>query len=169
MIFLLIKIFFVRIIDVSLGTFRTILTVKGKTLYASMIGFVEVLVWFLIVQEALNTTESGLLVGIAYAGGFATGTYIGGYLSDRYISGNLTVQAILSNTNKETIDKIRQEGFAVSVTEVYGQDHKKEKYMLFMEINKKNYDYLNQLIKKLDPKAFIVVNETKIVQNGFIK
>ena len=41
--------------------------------------------------------------------------------------------------------------------------------MLFMEINKKSYEQLKKLINELDPKAFLVVNETKIVQNGFIK
>ena len=41
---LCVKIFFVRIIDVSLGTFRTIITVKGKAIYASIIGFIEVFV-----------------------------------------------------------------------------------------------------------------------------
>ena len=40
LIFLCLKIFFVRIIDVSLGTFRTIITVKGKAFYASIIGFI---------------------------------------------------------------------------------------------------------------------------------
>ena len=44
------KIFFVRIIDVSLGTFRTMETVKGKTKEATIIGFFELLVWFLIVK-----------------------------------------------------------------------------------------------------------------------
>ena len=37
-----IKIFFCRIMDVSLGTVRTILTVKGKTLLSAVIGFAEV-------------------------------------------------------------------------------------------------------------------------------
>ena len=86
MLFLLIKIFVVRIIDVSLGTFRTILTVKGKRTYASAIGFIEVLIWFLIVREALNTDAGGIIVGIAYAGGFSTGTFIGGLLSEKFIS-----------------------------------------------------------------------------------
>lgn len=169
MIFLLIKIFFVRIVDVSLGTFRTILTVKGKRTCASIIGFIEVLIWFLIVREALNTSESGLIVGIAYASGFSVGTYIGGLLSDKFISGTLSVQIILSNNDKRIIDKIREEGFAVSVTNVFGQEYDKQKYMLFMEINKKSYEQLKKLINELDPKAFLVVNETKIVQNGFIK
>ena len=64
---------------------------------------------------------------------------------------------------------LAKEGFAVSITNVYGQDNKKEKYMLFMEINKKSYEQLEKLINELDPKAFTVVNETKLVQNGFIK
>lgn len=169
MIGLLLKVFFVRIIDVSLGTFRTILVVKGKRQYASMIGFIEVLIWFLVVREALNTDAGGLIIGIAYASGFSVGTYIGALLSDKFISGTLSVQIILSSNDKSIVDKIRNEGFAVSVTNVYGQDHKKEKYMLFMEINKKSYNQLEELINELDPKAFTVVNETKLVQNGFIK
>lgn len=76
-LFLCIKIFLVRIIDVSLGTARTIIMVKGKSLVASLIGFVEVFVWFVIAREALNTTESSLLIAFSYSLGFATGTYIG--------------------------------------------------------------------------------------------
>ena len=38
LLFLCLKIFFVRIIDVSLGTVRTIFSVKGKNLIASLIG-----------------------------------------------------------------------------------------------------------------------------------
>ena len=59
---LCVKIFFVRILDVSLGTVRMIITVKGNKLVASLIGFFEILVWFLIVKEALNTTETSILL-----------------------------------------------------------------------------------------------------------
>ena len=85
LLFLCLKIFFVRIIDVSLGTVRTIFSVKGKNLIASLIGFVEITVWFLVVKEALNTTESGLIIGISYSLGFAVGTYVGGILSNKFI------------------------------------------------------------------------------------
>ena len=59
------KIFFVRIIDVSLGTFRTMETVKGKTKEATIIGFFELLIWFLIVKEALNTTSNSIFIAIS--------------------------------------------------------------------------------------------------------
>ena len=165
---LCVKIFFVRILDVSLGTVRMIITVKGNKLVASLIGFFEILVWFLIVKEALNTTETSIFIALSYSLGYATGTYIGGILSDKFISGTLSVQVILSNNNHKIVDKIREEGFAVSVVNVKGkEDH--DKYMLFMEIDKKKINQLKYLIKSLDSKAFVVVNETKMVENGFFK
>lgn len=166
---LCLKIFFVRIIDVSLGTVRTLITVKGRTLLASMVGFIEIFVWFVIVKEALNTTETSLWIAIAYSLGFATGTYIGGYLSDRFIKGNFGVQVVTSNNNHKLIDVLRSEGYAVSVIDVKGQDKANEKYMLFIEIQKNNFEHLKRLIHSIDKKAFIVVNETKYVQNGYIK
>ena len=165
---LCVKIFFVRILDVSLGTVRMIITVKGNNLVASLIGFFEILVWFLIVKEALNTTETSIFIALSYSLGYATGTYIGGILSDKFVSGTLSVQVILSNNNHKIVDKIREEGFAVSVVNVKGkEDH--DKYMLFMEIDKKKINQLKYLIKFLDSKAFVVVNETKMVENGFFK
>ena len=93
-LFLCIKIFLVRIIDVTLGTLRTIITVKDKVFLASVIGFFEVLVWFLIAKEALDTEIDSIFIGIFYALGFATGTYIGGKISRKVIKGNFLVQVI---------------------------------------------------------------------------
>lgn len=167
LLFLCIKIFFVRIIDVSLGTCRTIVTVKGNKLLAAIIGFVEVFVWFIIVREALNTDETSLFVALSYAGGYATGTYIGGWLSAIVIKGNFGVQVITSSKNDAMVDVLRQNGYAVSVINVEGQDKKNEKYMLFIEIDKNKFKKLKKLIKTLDEKAFIVVNETREVENGY--
>lgn len=169
MLILCIQIFLVRILDVSLGTVRTILTIKGKNLQASLVGFFEVLVWFLIVKEALNTDINSIWIAISYAGGFATGTFIGGFISDHFITGNLAVQVITSSQNDDIVKIIREHGYGVSVIEAKGHDKKNGKYMLFIEINKKRLNQLKNLINTLDEKAFIVVNETKLVENGYFK
>lgn len=169
LLFLCIKIFCVRILDVSLGTIRTIITVKGRNLLASMVGFIEVFIWFLIVREALNTDNTSIFIAISYSLGFATGTYIGGVISDKFISGNLSVQVVTSKKDDNMIKVLRKEGYGVSVVDVKGKDDTKEKYMLFIEIDKKNISHLKNIIKSLDSKSFIVVNETKYVQNGYFK
>ena len=66
-----IKIFFIRILDVALVTIRTIITIQGKTWLASIVGFIEVFIWFVIVKEALNTYENSIIIAISYALGFA--------------------------------------------------------------------------------------------------
>lgn len=164
---LCLKVFFVRIIDVSMGTCRTIVSVKGKRVLASLIGFVEVFVWFVVVKEALNTDETSILIALSYAAGFAIGTYIGGWLSATFIKGNFGVQVITSSKNDAMIDCLRSNGYAVSVINVEGQDKTNERYMLFLEIDKKRFKSLKKLIKTLDEKAFIVVNETREVENGY--
>ena len=168
MLELCIKIFLVRIIDVSLGTVRTIFSVKAKSLIASLIGFIEVTIWFLIVREALNSDSNSIWGTLSYAAGFATGTYIGGMLSKKFINGNLGVQIITDDTNENMITTLRKEGYAVSVIDVKGQDND-NKYMLFVEITNRNFDHLKKIVKSIDNKAFIVVNETKFVHNGYLK
>lgn len=166
LLFLCLKIFFVRIIDVSLGTVRTIFSVKGKNLIASLIGFVEITVWFLVVKEALNTDENSLWIVFSYASGFSTGTYIGGIISNKFIKSNLEVQVITNNNN--IINILRDNGFGVSVIDIKGKKDEK-KYMLYISITNKNYTELEKIIKSYDEKAFIVVNEIKNIENGFIK
>ena len=164
---LCIKVFFVRIIDVSLGTIRTIVTVKDKRFLAALIGFIEVLVWFLVAKEAISTTSDSIWIAISYSLGFATGTYIGTYLSNKYIKGNFGIQVISSNL--ELVKVLRENGYAVTVIDVKGHDKNKIKYMLFIEIDKKDFGDVERLIKEYDRKAFIVVNETRHVLNGYFK
>jgi len=163
--FMCVKIFVARLIDVSLGTFRTINTVKGRDLIAALIGLVEITVWFLIVKEALNTDNNSLWIVISYALGFSVGTYIGGKISKIFIKSNLEVQVILSDKNDDTVNQIRSKGYGVTAIEVKGT--KNIKYMLYIQIRNKSLEHLKNLVKKLDSRAFIVVNETKYVENGY--
>lgn len=167
LLLLCIKIFCVRIMDVSLGTMRTIVTVKGKKHIASLIGFVEVFIWFVIVKEALNVESTSLWIAFSYAGGYASGTFIGGFLSERIIKGNFGVQVITSKKDDELVAFLKKSGFGVSVIDVKSENEHSEKYMLFIEIDKTRFAELKKLIKKYDEKAFIVVNETKAVYNGY--
>lgn len=168
LLFLCLKIFFVRIADVSLGTVRTIMTVKGKNLVAALFGFVEVTIWFLIVKDALNSTSNSLWIVFAYAAGYATGTFIGGLISAKFIRGKLSVQVVIHEEHAALIDVLRNHGYAVSVVSAKGFEAS-NKLMLFLEIENIHLTDLEQLVKAYDNKAFIVVSETKYVQNGYFR
>jgi len=162
-------IFFARILDVSLGTIRMVYTVKGKTRIAATVAFFEVLIWFIVARQALNTAEDSLFIAVSYAGGYAMGTLIGSILSNTFIGGLVCVQAILAKENDTLLAKLRKKGYAVSIVALENDYDAVAKEMFIIETNKKNLKELSKLIKDFDPKAFIMVNETKIVQNGLIK
>lgn len=166
MIGLCLKIFFVRILDVSLGTIRTMFTVKSKKLIASCIGFFEVLVWFLIVREALNTDESSMMIAISYSLGFATGTYIGTDISNKIISGKVVVQAFTDNLT--LADKLRNSGYAVTTVLCSGYNNS-EKHMLYISVDKKKESELRKLIHTISEDAFIIESELNYSENGYYK
>ena len=165
LLFMCIKIFVARLIDVSLGTFRTISTVKGKNLIASLIGIVEITVWFLVVKEALNTNNNSYWIVFSYALGFSVGTYIGGIISNIFIKSNYEVQVILTEKNDEVLNILRNSGYGLTILEASGNNNRK--YMLYIQIKNKSLNRLKSIIHKYDPKALIAVNETKYIENGY--
>ena len=166
MLLLCVKIFLVRILDVSLGTIRTIITIRGKTIIASIIGFVEILVWFLVVKEAINTSTDSFLISISYALGFATGTYIGGLLSKFFIKTNFTLQ-VISNKADTLVNKFRTNNYAVTILDIKGIKDSPNK-MLLLEIDSNKLEDVKNIIKDIDNDAFVIINETKYVYNGYL-
>lgn len=167
--FLCIKIFFARILDVSIGTVRTMLMVKGRTFIMAILAFLEVFIWFVIAREALITDVQSIFIPVSYSLGYATGTLIGAYLSNTFIKGIVCVQVVVAKGNKTLLTNIRKHGYAVSVIDLKDDYSGNQRDMLYFQINNRSLKKLIALIKKYDSNAFIVVSDTKAVQNGFIK
>lgn len=162
-------IFFCRILDVSFGTLRMVLTVREKSALAACVGFFEVMLWFLIVRQALNSADSSIAIAFAYASGYATGTYVGGRIARKYLKANLVIQAVTTRTDPAAVRAIQDAGFAVTVLNANSSEYCGEKYMLISEIVGSRLQEYRDLIYSLDPSAFIMVQDTKYVYNGFIK
>ena len=97
-------IFFVRIIDVSMGTLRTVLVVRGRRLTGAFIGFFEVLVWFLIVSQALTSDSNSIWIAIAYASGFSTGTFVGSWIEEKLAIGSSSFNIITKGLRYDLVD-----------------------------------------------------------------
>ena len=54
---------------------------------------------------------------------------------------------------------------AVSILKLEGKN--KNKYMLFVEVDNNKIKELSSIVKSVDNKAFMVVNETMFVHNGY--
>lgn len=156
-----------RMLDVPLQTLRLIFIVRGKSRLGAAAGFLETFIWFVIVREAIVADVNKFFLATAYALGFALGTLIGGAISKRFIRSNIDVQVVTSNRDDDLVQQIRDQGYGVSVVDVHESEFSSEKYMLFIEIQENQLRDLKKLIKSLDSSAFMMVRETKYVQNGY--
>lgn len=167
LLYLCIKIFCGRLIDVTLSTLQTMFLVKGKKSLATIFGFIDVFIWFLVVREALNTDIQSIWIAIAYAGGYAAGTYVGSTLSKHVIKGTVSVQVITKNKNNKVTDAIKDSTFTASVVESKGIHSEDTNYMIYAQVDNKKLKDFKELITKNDKNAFIIVNESKEIMNGY--
>ena len=170
MLFTCIKIFLARIVDVSIGTVRTVLVVRGARIKGAILAFFEVLIWFMVAREALNTETSSLLIPVFYAAGYATGTYVGTFISNNVLDGLIRVEVVTKSTKYlKMLKQIRNDDFGVSVLDLKNPIDNTKKNMLIIELNKKRLKDLTQSIRTIDPDAFVIIHDTKYTQKGIVR
>ena len=143
------------------------LLVKGKRNYATIIGFIDVFIWFLVVREALNTDIKSIWIALAYAGGYAAGTFTGSNLSKRVIKGTVGVQVITKNIKNKVIEAIRKSGFSATYVECKGIHKEDTNYLIGAQVDNKKLDDFKKLVTDVDKNAFITVTESKEILNGY--
>jgi len=156
-------IFFSRVADVSLATFRTIIIFRGRKLLASFIGFFEITIWLVAAGLVFANLDQWYLAA-AYATGFAVGNYVGISIESRFAIGKELILCI--SFNRDVLaEKLRDKGFKVaSFDGDMGEAHPIE--LLFITEKRRNVPSIIQLIKVLDQTAIYSVSDVKSVYEG---
>lgn len=158
-------IFMARVMDVSLGTFRTLMVVQGRRLPAALIGFFEVSIYVTALGKVVNSLDNPLNL-LAYALGFASGNFIGITIENKIALGNLSAQIILKTSdNQELIEILRDNKFGVTVIEGKGKEGNRE--ILNVVINRKDLNNLKRIVYEYEDKAFITVNNINPISGGY--
>lgn len=168
LLILCIKIFLGRLIDVSLSTMQTMYLVKGKRNLATIFGFIDVFIWFIVVREALNTDIDSLWIAFAYAGGYAAGTFVGSGLSQYFSKGTVSIQIITKDIKRKVSKAIKESGYSASIIECKGLYKEDTNYMIYAQIDNKRIKQFKELVTNIDKNAFITVTESKETLNGYL-
>lgn len=148
-----------RIADVSLGTVRTIAVVRGYRPLAVGLGFLEVIVWALVVSGVLvNPT---ILKITAYAVGFALGNAVGMGIENRIALGQRMVLIISDARQQSVAFALRLAGY--TVTEVPAKGHEGDVAMCLTLVPRRKVPGVEAIARGVDPHAFITVQEASSV------
>jgi len=148
-------IFFLRIIDVSLGTVRTITVVNGRLRLSVVLGFFEILVWMTAISQVILRLREHPLLILAYAAGFATGNAVGIVLERKLAFGQCVVRMI-SKEGKDIAGVLSSLGRVVGVfrSEVNGSPSR----LVFATLARRNLAEAIRRARTLDPELFYIVD-----------
>ena len=158
-------IFFARVTDVSLGTLRVQLIVRRKKVLAAAIGFVEVMIFILIVSRVIQDIQHWPYV-LAYAGGFASGTLLGMHLTERLSRQPMQVTVISNGQSAEVEEALREAGFALTRYGGMGREGAVE--VLEVVCGSRGLPDVVAAVTGVDPNAFLYGQELSALRGGHI-
>ena len=166
MLFDLAFIFFARIIDVSLGTVRMILTIRGERYIAAVIGFFEIMVYVVALGKVIGSLDEPVKL-ILYCLGFASGVIVGSWLEGVLALGYQGIQVIMDNDNQELVEQLREEGYAITTWKAEGLSG--PKLVLNLVVKRGISLKIMERIREHDEHAFIVLWNPEFCRGLFQK
>lgn len=161
---ILLFIFFARVIDVTLSTMRILMIMRGKSVTAAVIGFFEVSVYILALSRVIGALDHPIRL-IVYASGFAAGNLLGSRIEERLALGFSTAQVISLDKSEELAEKMRQRGFGVTVLEGCGREGTHQ--ILHILLKRRDMPCFLAIIRDIDSQAFVTVMDTRKIFGGY--
>lgn len=153
-----------RICDVTIGTFRTILVVQGRRYLAGLAGFFEVLIWVFAIRIIFQHLDNiGNMFG--YAVGFSLGNIFGITLEQKIGLGYLQVTIISKFFTDKIVHALRRS--KIGATIIPGEGGTGGVAIIICVVPRKLREQTILIIESIDKDAFITV-QSSLPYRGFL-
>jgi uncharacterized protein YebE (UPF0316 family) len=159
-------IFALRLTDVSMGTVRTIMVMRGMRKVAALIGFVEVSIWVVAISRVIGNVDSIWSV-LGYSGGFAAGTLLGMWIEDKLALGHVYVHVISMDKGLEIAHQIRKAGHGA--TQMQAEGRTGPVHLIEVVAPRRQVKNILRLVNQVDAESFVTVEEARQVMRGYLR
>lgn len=159
-----ILIFLGRMTDVTLGTIRIILISRGLRRVAPLVGFLEVLVWLVVLATVIDQLDRPLNF-LAYAAGFAAGTYVGMVVESKIALGLLAVRVVTEDDASELLAELREARFGATDFAARGLQGRVR--FILTVLPRRDLGRLLDIVRRRNPAAFVSISDVRAASEGF--
>ncbi len=156
--------FTLRVVDMSLGTLRIMVSMRGNKFLTWVLGFFQSVIYVLAMTSVLSSLDNWLNI-VAYAGGYASGGVVGMWLEEKLAIGYTHIQITSSRRGASLAEKLRREGFAVTEISARGKDGMVS--MLSCNVRRKRAALVEKIVREADENAFITSEDVRPIRRGF--
>jgi uncharacterized protein YebE (UPF0316 family) len=158
-IFFAVLIFLMRLVDVSVGTLRVVVLIRGRRRWAGILGFIESLVWVLAARQVLADLDEPIKI-VGYAAGFGAGTMLGVTIERWLAMGSVLVRWVAAIDAPQAFPATREAGFPTTVLNGEGRDGPVR--IVFSVVPRKQVGEVLDIIAAVNPEAFVTIEEARL-------
>ena len=152
------SIFALQTANITVGSMRVVMLVRGHRLIAGGLALLESLVWVYAAGQVINDLGNPIKVA-AYVLGFGTGTIVG-MTVERWLALGKTLMRIVAPVDSpQVVDALRERGFFATVVNAEGRDGNVR--IVFSVIPRKHIRAIEELVSETNPHAFVTFEETR--------
>jgi uncharacterized protein YebE (UPF0316 family) len=145
---------------------RVVFIARQQLWISAILAFFESAIFAYTVANVVNDLNNWRMF-FAYSLGFAVGSYLGMWLEKWFVTTFMTVNVIVHHGGHAIALKLREAGFGV--TESTGEGKDGLVTMLRSIVDRRDVMQVNRLIREANPDAFITVEETRSIRQGFVR
>ena len=156
-----------KIVEITIQSLKTCMMVKGQRLKAAGLGFVECIVWGLVVSTIIGTLGDDIFLLLFYCVGYATGLFLGSTIESKIALGTSNLELIASEESTEKITEyLRENNRGYTVFAGHGSIDKMN--MIFIVLPRKETPkVLKDIRKSCNDKVFVVASEVSKYAGGY--
>ena len=156
-----------KIVEISIQSLKTCMMVKGERLKAAGLGFIECVIWGLVISTIIGTLGDNIWLLLFYCIGYAAGLFIGSSIENKIALGTSNLELIASDESTALITeylKSKDRGFTV----FEGHGSKDKMNMIFIVIPRREMAPMLKEIRKIcNNKVFVVASEVSKHAGGY--
>lgn len=156
-----------KILEISIQSVKTVFMVKGQRIHASVLGFIECLVWGLVISSIIDSLSGDIAMLIFYCLGYSAGLYIGSFLENKIALGTSSIQIMVkSNKQKKITEYLSKSDKGYTVLQGHG--NKEQMSVIIMVLARKEVKETMREIRKLcNNEVFVVSTEVSKFVGGY--
>lgn len=156
-----------KIVEITIQSLKTCMMVKGQRLKAAGLGFVECMIWGLVISTLIGTLGNDPLLLVFYCVGYATGLFLGSTIESKIALGTSNLELIASDESTAKITAyLKERNMGYTVFEGHGSKDKMN--MIFIVLSRRETPKVLKEIKaSCDNKVFVVASEVSKYAGGY--
>ena len=156
-----------KIVEITIQSLKTCMMVKGQRIKAAALGFVECMIWGLVISTIISTLGDNLALLLFYCVGYATGLFLGSTIEGKIALGTSNLQLIANDESTKLIIAYLRENKR-GYTIFSGQGSTDKMNMILIVLPRKDMKRVLREIRKLcNNRVFVVASDVSKYAGGY--